>query len=50
MEPNKFLLEELELSKWLIMRDGLKAQWKLCCEVKYWCKSITLLDFGALWG
>ena len=53
VEPSRLLLEEpllsLQTTQGLVLWAGLRAQWKLQCEVKYQHRQVSLEDFVAVW-
>ena len=53
VEPSRLLLEEpllsLQTTQGLVLWAGLRAQWKLRCEVKYQHRQVSLEDFVAVW-
>jgi hypothetical protein len=53
LEPSRLLLDEpllsLQSTQGLVLWAGLRAQWRLRCEVKYQRQQVSLHDFVALW-
>ena len=53
VEPSRLLLEEpllsLQTRQGLVLWAGLRAQWKLRCEVKYQHRPVSLEEFVAVW-
>ena len=53
VEPSRLLLEEplllLQTTQGLVLWAGLRAQWKLRCEVKYQNRQVSLEEFVAVW-
>ena len=53
VEPSRLLLEEpllsLQTTQGLVLWAGLRAQWKLRCEVKYQHRQVSLEEFVAVW-
>ena len=54
MEPSRLLLAapllSMQTTQGLVLWVGLRAQWRLGCEVKYQRQQVSLHDFVALWG